>query len=163
MTGRINRTRFVTEFGARRAAPPAIIALAATLLVVGFGVSDAKQRSLVSAASSWRGLVGGDRPKVAVSQRQLVVLRAPSMAQRVATNGGVATQAQERRWTRLALLSQQQLLSELSSRGIRPRVEFSFKRVLNGFSAPLDARAIAVLEARPEVAGVYPIRAAYPA
>jgi len=163
MTGRTNRTRFVTEFGGRRAAPPAIIALAATLLVVGFGVSDAKQRSLVSAASSWRGLVGGARPKVAVSQRQLVVLRAPSMAQRVATNGGVATQAQERRWTRLALLSQQQLLSELSSRGIRPRVEFSFKRVLNGFSAPLDARAIAVLEARPEVAGVYPVRAAYPA
>jgi Subtilase family len=147
----------------RRAAPPAIIALAATLLVVGFGVSGAKQRSLVSQASSWRGLVGGARPKVAIGQRQLVVLRAPSMAQRVATNGGVATQTEERRWTRLALLTQQQLLSELSARGIRPRIEFSFKRVLNGFSAPLDARAIAVLESRPEVAGVYPVRAAYPA
>jgi hypothetical protein len=163
MPGRTNRTRFVTEFGARRAAPPAIIALAATLLVVGFGVSDVKQRSLVSQASSWRGLVGGARPRVDVGQRELVVLRAPSMAQRVATNGGLATQAQERKWTRLALLTQQQLLSALSSRGIRPRVEFSFKRVLNGFSAPLDARAIAVLESRPEVAGVYPVRAAYPA
>ena len=148
---------------ARRAAPPAIIALAATLLVVGFGVSGAKQRSLVSEASSWRGLVGGAHPKVDVGQRELVVLRAPSMAQRVATNGGVATQAEERKWTRLALLTQQQLLSELSARGIRPRVEFSYKRVLNGFSAPLDARAIAVLESRPEVAGVYPVRAAYPA
>src|SRR6476661_1236343 len=78
---------------ARRAAPPAIIALAATLLVVGFGVSGAKQRSLISQASSWRGLVGGAHPKVDVGQRELVVLRAPSMAQRVATNGGVATQA----------------------------------------------------------------------
>ena len=93
MTGRTNRTRLVTELGARRAAPPAIIALAATLLVVGFGVSGAKQRSLVSQASSWRGLVGGAHPKVDVGQRELVVLRAPSMAQRVATNGGVATQA----------------------------------------------------------------------
>ena len=163
MTGRTNRTRFVTEFGARRAAPPAIIVLAATVLVVGFGVSGAKQRSLVSQASSWRGLVGGAHPKVAVGQRALVILREPSMAQRVATNGGVATQAQERSWTREALLAQQHLLSALSARGIRPRVEFSFKRVLNGFSAPLDPRAIAVLESRPEVAGVYPVRAAYPA
>ena len=35
--------------------------------------------------------------------------------------------------------------------------------MLNGFSAPLDARAVAVLERRPEVAGVYPVRPAYPA
>ena len=42
-------------------------------------------------------------------------------------------------------------------------VQFSYSRVLNGFSAPLDARAVAVLERRPEVAGVYPVRAAYPA
>ena len=37
----------------------AVLALAATALVVGFGVSDTKQRSLSSDASSWRGLVGG--------------------------------------------------------------------------------------------------------
>ena len=40
----------------------AILALAATGLVVGFGVSDTKQRSLASEASSWRGLVGGGHP-----------------------------------------------------------------------------------------------------
>ena len=147
----------------RRLAPAAIIALAASLLVVGFGVSSAKQRSLVSKASSWRGLVGGAHPKVAVGQRQLVVLRTPSLAQRVAANGGVATQGAERRWTRLALLAQRQLLSAVSARGIRPRVEFSFTRVLNAFSAPLDAQAVAVLERRPEVVGVYPVRVAYPA
>ncbi len=147
----------------RRAAPPAIIALAATLLVVGFGVSGAEQRSLVSEASSWRGLVGGARPSVTVGQRVLVVLNTPSLAQRVAANGGVASDSAERRWTAAALAAQKQLLSELGRRGIRPRVEFSYSRVLNGFSAPLDARAVALLERRPEVAGVYPVRVAYPA
>src|SRR5215210_5960589 len=148
---------------ARRVAPPAVIALALTLLVVGFGVSDIDERSLVSQASAWRGLVGGSRPAVAVGQRVLVVLRYPSMAQRVAQSGGVASQRKERQWTRSALPAQRQLLAELSTRGIRPRVQFSYSRVLNGFSAPLDARAIAVLERRPEVAGVYPVRVAYPA
>src|SRR6266542_3391069 len=148
---------------ARRAAPPAIIALAATLLVVGFGVSGARERSLVSEASSWRGLVGGARPSVSVGQRRLVVLNAPSMAQRVAEHGGTASQAQERRWTKLALLAQQQVLAALGTHGVRMRVEFSFSRVLNGFSAPLDDRAVALLEREPEVAGVYPVRVAYPA
>ncbi len=137
--------------------------MAATVLVVGFGVSGAKERSLVSEASSWRGLVGGVRPSVDVGQRMLVVMKAPSLAERVAANGGVATQAAERRWTKAALLSQQRLLAILGTHGIRMRVEFSFSRVLNGFSAPLDARAVALLERQPEVAGVYPIRVAYPA
>jgi Subtilase family len=148
---------------ARRVVPAAIIALAAMLLVVGFGVSRAKQRSLVSEASSWRGLVGGARPSVEVGQRKLVVLKAPSLAQRVAANGGFASDAAERRWTAAALAAQKQLLSDLGTHGIRMRVEFSFTRVLNGFSAPLDARAVALLERRPEVAGVYPVRVAYPA
>jgi hypothetical protein len=82
----------------RRVAPPAIIALAAMLLVVGFGVSGAKQRSLSSEASSWRGLVGGARPTVDVGQRQLVVLKAPSLAERVAANGGLASDLVERSW-----------------------------------------------------------------
>ena len=141
----------------------AILALAAAGLAVGFGVGEAKQRPLGSDASSWRGLVGGAHPSVSVGQRVLVVLRSPSMAQRVAMNGGVASQQKERMWTRIALASQRQLLAELSTRGIFPHVQFSYSRVLNGFSAPLDARAIAVLERRPEVAGVYPVRAAYPA
>ncbi|HSC50298.1 MAG TPA: S8 family serine peptidase [Gaiellaceae bacterium] len=141
----------------------AILALAVAGLAVGFGVGAAKQRPLGSEAFSWRGLVGGAHSSVSTGQRVLVVLRSPSMAQRVAMNGGVASQQKERTWTRIALASQRQLLAELSTRGIRPRVQFSYSRVLNGFSAPLDARAIAVLERRPEVAGVYPVRAAYPA
>ena len=41
--------------------------------------------------------------------------------------------------------------------------DFVYTRIFNGFSAPLDARAIALLERDPDVVGVYPVRAAYPA
>ena len=43
------------------------------LLVVGFGVGGSDERSLVSQASGWRGLVGGPRPSVTVGQREIVV------------------------------------------------------------------------------------------
>src|SRR5437868_779232 len=148
---------------ARGLAPAAIIVVAATLLVVGFGVSGTHERSLGSQASSWRGLVGGPRPAVTVGQRMIVVLKVPSLAQRVARNGGLATQRQEHQWTRAAIAAQKRLLTVLSIHGIQVRVDFSFARVLNGFSAPLDARAVALLERQPEVAGVYPVRVAYPA
>src|SRR6266576_6221569 len=148
---------------ARRVAPAAIIVLGAMLLVVGFGVGGANERSLVSQASGWRGLVGGPRPPVTVAQRQIVVLKTPSLAQRVAANGGLATQHQEHEWTRSAIASQKQLLAEMATHGIQIRVDFSFARVLNGFSAPLDARAVALLERQSDVAGVYPVRVAYPA
>jgi subtilisin family serine protease len=130
---------------------------------VGFGVSGSPERSVGSEASSWRGLVGGARPSVAVGQRMLVVLKKPSLAQRVWENGGLATERQERAWTKAAIAAQKRLLTELAIHGIRMRPEFSFARVLNGFSAPLDARAVALLERRPEVTGVYPVRVAYPA
>jgi len=143
--------------------PAAIVVIVATLLFAGFGISAPKVRSLASQASSWRGLVGGARPSVEVGQRMLVVLKAPSLAQRVAAHGGFATQRQEHNWTRDAIAAQKRLLTELTIHGIQVQVEFSFARVLNGFSAPLDARAVALLERRPEVAGVYPVRVAYPA
>src|SRR3954462_14650707 len=141
----------------------AIFALAATGLVLGFGVSDTKQRSLASEASSWRGLVGGGHPVVDVGQRVLVVLRSPSMAERVALNGGVASERKEREWTRMALVAQRELLAELSTHRIRARIPFRDSGVLNGFFAPLGPSAVAVLEARPGVAGVYPVRPAFPA
>src|SRR6184192_762212 len=148
---------------ARRAVPAAAIVLATMLLVVGFGVGGSDERSLVSQASGWRGLVGGPRPSVTVGQREIVVLKTPSLAQRVAANGGLATQHQEHEWTRAAIAAQKQLLAEMATHGIQIRVDFSFARVLNGFSAPLDARAVALLERQSDVAGVYPVRVAYPA
>ena len=88
-----------------------VLALFAAALALGFGVAQTKVRSLVSEASSCRVLVGGGHPAVDVGQRVLVVLRSPSMAQRVAMNGGVATQRKERTWTRSALAAQRQLLT----------------------------------------------------
>src|SRR2546429_9246839 len=77
---------------ARKLGPAAIIVLAATLLVVGFGVSSERQRSLTSRASSWRGLVGGPRPTVTVGPPGLLGLQAPSLPQPVAAaNGRPAT------------------------------------------------------------------------
>lgn len=46
---------------------------------------------------------------------------------------------------------------------MRLRPELTFTRVLNGFSAGVDARAVAVLEREPGVEATYPVRAAYPA
>lgn len=140
-----------------------MVAVATTVLVVWFGVSGSHESSLASPASSWRGLVGGPKPAVTVGQRTLVVLKAPSLAQRVAAHGGLATEAQERQWTKAALAAQKRFLFLLSTHGVQPHVEFTFSRVLNGFSAPLDARAVALLERQPQVAGVYPVRVAYPA
>ena len=56
-----------------------------------------------------------------------------------------------------------QLIADLASHGIRVRPEFQYTRVMNGFSAALSAPAAALVEKTPGVAGVYPVRAAYPA
>ncbi len=115
------------------------------------------------APSAWRGLVGTKRPSVALGQRVIVLLDAPSLADRVREAGGTATDAQQRRWTAAALAGQQQLLSELATRGVIARPDLRFTRVVNGFSAVADPRAVVLLERAPEVAGVYPVRAGFPA
>ncbi len=114
-------------------------------------------------APSWRGLVGEARPNVPIGQRMIVVLKAPSLAQRLAAAGGTATESQERAWTAAALATQAHLLAFLAANGVYLRPEFRYARVLNGFAAPLDPRAISLVERSPGVAGVYPVRAAYPA
>jgi hypothetical protein len=115
------------------------------------------------AASAWRGLVGTARPEVALGQRVIVLLKDPSLADRVRQAGGVATQAAERRWTAVALASQQQFLTELATQGIVARPDLRFTRVVNGFSAVADPSAVVLLERSPRVAGVFPVRAAFPA
>lgn len=93
----------------------------------------------------------------------IVVLNTPSLADRVAAAGGLASEAQHVRWQSAALAAQQQLIAQLGAAGLRLRPEFSYTRVLSGFSAPLDARAVALIQRFPEVEGVYPVRTAYPA
>jgi subtilisin family serine protease len=145
----------------------AIVAVAATLsLLFAAGHRDGlKTEPASAAAGTWVGLVGERGPKVrdTVAQWRVVVLKAPSLAARVAAAGGTASEAQERRWTSAASAAQKRLLSRLAQLGVQISVEFSFTRVLNGFSAALDPQAIALLEHAPEVQGVYPVRVGYPA
>ena len=139
------------------------LALAATLLSVAAGAGGASHDRTSVAASAWRGLVGTPRQQVAVGQRVIVVLNSPSLADRVAAAGGTASEAQQRQWTAAALAADNLLISRLAQEGVKIDPEHRYARVLTGFSAPLDPRAIALLEKAPEVAGVYPVRIAYPA
>src|SRR6476659_9383308 len=52
--------------------------------------------------------------------------------------------------------------TSLAAQGITVRPDFSYSRVLDGFAAPLDPRAVSLLEHLPEVAGIYPVRTTYP-
>jgi minor extracellular serine protease Vpr len=151
----------------RREAPQltllAALAVGATLLTVGAGAGSAGQQRETQAASSWRGLVGSPREQVAVGQRVIVVLNSPSLADRMAAAGGQATEAQQRRWTAAALAADNLLIARLAQDGVNVRPEHRYARVMTGFSAALDPRAVAFLERAPEVAGVYPVRVTYPA
>src|SRR5581483_974820 len=140
----------------------AAIAVAAVLVAPAGGGGAASPRQPGDAAG-WSGLVGAARAPVATGQRVLVVLSAFSLADRVTRAGGRASDADERRWTAAALAAQGQFSSNLGAQGVSIRPEFRFTRTLNGFSATLDARAIAALERLPGVKGVYPVRVAYPA
>jgi subtilisin family serine protease len=144
-----------------------VLAVAATIAAVlvydALEDGEGRTEALGLDASSWKGLIGTERPEVAVGERVIVVLKGPSLAQRVARAGGLAGGMKQRRWTASALAGQQQLIAELAIQGIRVRPEFTYTRVLAGFSALLDARAIAVLEKRDDIEGVFAVRTAYPA
>jgi subtilisin family serine protease len=68
-----------------------------------------------------------------------------------------------RRWTAGALAAQKQMAARLSAEGILLVPDFVFTRTFNGFSAPIDSQALALLERDEGVLGVYPVRATYPA
>ncbi len=152
-----------------RELPPAsrVASLALVALVAAVALVLAETRGAGGAtnapAIAWSGLVGGPRADVAVGQRFLVVLDFPSLADKVAAAGGVATDRQERRWTRQALLAQNLFVSRMAVQGAQVQPDFKYTRVLNGFSALLDPRTVALLERAEEVVGVYPVRAAFPA
>jgi len=135
------------------------VAVAAVLIAAGGG----HRQPAPTGQPSWQGLAGAQRPRVAVGQRVIVVLKAPSLADRVGNAGGLATSEDERRWTESALAAQRLLVARLRVEGVVVQPEFSYTHTFNGFSAAFDPRGIALLERAPEVAGVYPVRAAYPA
>ena len=135
------------------------VIVTAVLIAAGGGSKSVVQQG----EPSWQGLAGAQRPRVAVGQRVIVILKAPALADRVGRVGGLATSEEERTWMQTALSSQKLLVARLRLEGLIVQPEFSYTRTVNGFSAAFDARGIALLERAPEVAGVYPVRAAYPA
>ncbi len=141
----------------------AALAVVVTAVLIAAGGGERRAHVVPTGEASWQGLAGAQRPRVAVGQRVIVVLKAPALADRVGTAGGLATSEDERRWTESALAAQKLLVARLRVEGVVVQPEFTYTRTFNGFSAAFDARGIALLERAPEVAGVYPVRTAYPA
>ncbi|HEV8249611.1 MAG TPA: S8 family serine peptidase [Gaiellaceae bacterium] len=139
------------------------VAVVATVLAVGAGGVDGDQSGGPEPAGAWAGLVGGEPADVELGQRMIVVLKLPSLADRVREAGGRANDRQHRRWTRAAASAQKLFISRMTIEGARIQPDLTFTRVLNGFSATLDPRSLAVLERSEDVDGVYPVRAAFPA
>ena len=89
----------------------------------------------------------------------MIVVLDVAVARRPRRRGAAAAErpSEQRRWTRGARAAQRQLLAAARERrASRSRPEFSYTRVLNGFSAALDPRAVALLERAPGVAGRLP-------
>jgi subtilisin family serine protease len=112
--------------------------------------------------AGWQGVLGV-RTAVSAAQRYVVLLEAPSLAERVRAAGGHAAEREMRAWTAAAVSLQEQFLARMAAAGARIAPEHRYVRVLNGLSARLDPTSLSVLERDPEVAGVYPVRVAYPA
>jgi len=141
----------------------ALVAAAATAVLLTTGGKSAGQSlAPATSAAAWRGLVGS-RPRVALGQRVIVVLKTPSLAQRVAAAGGLVSTERERGWTKAVLSAERLLVSRLALHGVVVHPDYSYARVLAGFSALVDPSAIPIIERDSDVAGVYPVRVAYPA
>jgi subtilisin family serine protease len=146
----------------RHSVPFVALAGLAVAAVLVSASSNNRTSTAARGIATWRGLVGGDRAQVPVGQRMIVVLRTPSVAEQIEKRL-FATEADERRWASQASASQQQILTMLAVQGLGVRPDFSYTRVLNGFAAPLDPRAVALLQRDRAVRGIYPVRTAFPA
>jgi subtilisin family serine protease len=140
----------------------AVVAVAATGLVLVQPVSGAADAVSGAAIAAWRG-VFGERPQAARAKRVIVVLSAPSVSDRVAGSRTAPTPEDERRWAADAEAAQRLLVSGLRARGVKVKREHAYTRTLNGFSAALEPRALAEVERAQGVLAVYPVRTVYPA
>jgi hypothetical protein len=113
-------------------------------------------------AEVWLGAFA-ERPHVDLGGRMIVVLAAPSLADRMAEAARPLSGADQRRIVRRVDLLQRRILTALRVRGVSIRREHVYARTFNGFAARLDGRAVAALASTPGVVGVYPVRAVYPA
>ncbi len=129
----------------RRAAYLGLVAAVASAFVAVDPVRGVGESAADIAASAWTD-VFGERPRASVGQRVIVVLRAPSLADYLAAAKGAPTPEEQKRWVTEADAGQRLLIARLASRGVVVRRDRSFTRTLNGFSALVDARALAELE-----------------
>lgn len=143
----------------RRDAALAAAVAAAVLAVAGGAAAD---DPVAETAAGWQGLLG-NRPAPQLGGRWIVVFTAPSLADRVRTAGGRANEAQMKAWTATARERQSRALAQLAFAGAPIDPEHTYVRVVNAIAASFDARLLPTLERSPAVAGVYPVRAAYPA
>ena len=138
-----------------------VVAAAATAAVLVAGRSGTAQ-PVVSPPGSWAGALPS-RPPVDVGSRVVVVLKTPSLGQRVAAAGGALDIEQEQAWTKVVLAQQRLLLARLALRGVIVHADERFTRVLDGFSAVVPPDVVPIVERDANVAGVFPVRVAYPA
>lgn len=147
----------------RRPRAAALLAAAAVCgLALAATATGAPERVAARQAQAWRSAFVPRGP-LDLTGRVVVVLAAPSLADRAAGAGGLPSARAQRTFVRRADALQRRLVASLRERGVRLRRAHVYTRVLNGFSATVDARALAALEQAPGVAGVYPVRAIYPA
>jgi minor extracellular serine protease Vpr len=132
------------------------------VLLVAAGAHAEQPSSTSIDEAGWQGVLGVRAP-VSTAERYVVLLKPPSLAERVRSAGGRASEAEMRGWTAAAVDEQKQFLARVSFTGARIAPEYRYVRVVNGFSARLDSASLSLLERDREVAGVFPVRIAYPA
>jgi subtilisin family serine protease len=140
-----------------------LLAAAGAALALGVAGGRAQEQPVQSVdEAGWQGVLGV-RASVSTAQRYVVLLRPPSLAQRVRAEGGRVSEQQMRAWSASAVAQQEQFLARLAAAGARVATEYRYTRVVNGFSARLDPTSAALLDSDREVTGIYPVRIAYPA
>ena len=88
-----------------------LAALAIVVTAVLIAAGGGSRHTARTGEPSWQGLAGAQRPRVAVGQRVIVVLKAPALADRVGNAGGLATSEEEQRWTESALAAQKLVIA----------------------------------------------------
>src|SRR5205807_8083309 len=130
-----------------------LAALAVVVSAVLIAAGEDRSHAAPTGEPSWQGLAGAQRPRVAVGQRVIVLLKAPALADRVGTAGGLATSEDERRWTQTAGSAQKLLIARLRVDGLIVQPEFSYTPTINGLSAALDPRGVRLPPRPPDGAG----------
>src|SRR2546429_2028368 len=93
-----------------------LAALAVVVCAVLIAAGGGAQHTAPTGEPSWQGLAGAQRPRVAVGQRVIVLLKASSLADRVGNVGGLATSEGEGPLTGNAGTAPKPLLPPLARR-----------------------------------------------